>query len=210
MPQKQDVWELLWKLEGLHTVETVAETLRVKKQSALNLLSKLKKGGHVTTSGGGKQKRLYTITIRKQLPRSPGMFDLINKYSPMKINPWYDHQVHGRYTVEDALVDAIETKNFRIILAAMHLYKHITDWPRLHLLAKQRDCWQQVGALYDMTRLFLKVRKMPKRYDDGCFRRMQYLIQDYKTTWEILKPITKKWKVYIPLQKGDINKVTLG
>lgn len=202
MPKKQNMQELLWKLEGLHTVETVAETLGVKKQSALNLLSKLKKEEHVSTSGGGKQKRLYTITIRKQLPRSHGMFDIINKYSPMKINPWYDHQVHGRYTVEDALVDAIETKSFRVILAAMHLYKHITDWPKLHRLAKQQDCWQQVGALYDVTRLFLKVRKMPAKYDQGCFARW-YQMTILKT--KNFPAVAKKWKVYIPINIHDVR-----
>jgi len=98
-------YELLWKLEGLHTVETAAEKLGITRQATLNLLCRLKKEQHVTVSGGGKIKRIYKITIRKQLPRVPGMFDIINKYSPhMKLNPWYDHQVHGRYGPEEALI----------------------------------------------------------------------------------------------------------
>ncbi len=73
--------EILWKIEGLQTVETAAKELNLSRQSAINLLSKLKKMEYVTVSGGGKQKRLYKITMRKQRKRKPGMFDIINKYS---------------------------------------------------------------------------------------------------------------------------------
>src|SRR3989344_8376183 len=157
--------EILWKLEGLQTVETVMEKLSITKQSAINLLSKLKKEQHVTVQGGGRLKRLYKITMRKQLPRVLGMFDIINKYSPhMKLAPWYDHQVHGRYGPEEALIDAIQTENFRVILASLRLFNHIKDWPRLYKLAKERDCWPKVGALYDVARMFFRVRKMPVKY----------------------------------------------
>ena len=122
--------EILWKLEGLQTVETVAEELNLTRQSAINLLSKLKKQGNVTVSGGGKQIRLYKITIRKQRERALGMFDIINKYSPMKLSPWYDHQVHGIYGPEEALIDAIQTKSFRAILASLRLFSHIKDWKK--------------------------------------------------------------------------------
>ena len=157
--------DLLQLLEGLHTVETVADALKIKKQSALNLLAKLKKQQYVTVSGGGKQKRLYKITQTKQRPRVPGMFDIINKYSPLKLNPWYDHQVHGKYGPEEALVDAIQTQSFRAILASMRLFGHITNWPRLYHLAKQKNSWQKVGALYDVAKLFFKVKKMPEKYN---------------------------------------------
>src|SRR3989338_434514 len=156
--------DLLQLLEGLHTVETVADALKIKKQSALNLLAKLKKQQYLTVSGGGRQKRLYKITQTKQRPRVPGMFDIINKYSPMKLNPWYDHQVHGKYGPEEALVDAIQTQSFRAILASMRLFGHISNWPRLYYLAKQKNCWQKVGALYDVAKLFFKVKKMPEKY----------------------------------------------
>ena len=61
--------ETLRKLEGLHTIETAAETLKISRQSALNLLSKLKKQNYITTSGGGKKKRIYKITMKRQLQR---------------------------------------------------------------------------------------------------------------------------------------------
>src|SRR3989338_1001322 len=128
--------ETLKAIEGLQTIETVADALNLKKQSALNLISRLKRQGYVTVSGGRQQKRLYKITARKQRKRDLGMFDIINKYSTMKLAPWYDHQVHGHYGPEEALIDAIQTQSFRVILASMKLFNHITDWPKLYKLAK--------------------------------------------------------------------------
>src|SRR3989344_9349071 len=156
-----DQEEVLRKIEGLQTIETVAESLNIKKQSALNLISKLKKQGYVTVSGGRQQKRLYKITVRKQRKRNFGMFDIINKYSSMKLAPWYDHQVHGHYGPEEALIDAIQTQSFRVILASMRLFNHITNWSKLYKLAKEKGCWQKAGALYDLAKLYFKVRKMP-------------------------------------------------
>lgn len=199
--------ELLQKLEGLHTVETVAEALNIKKQSALNLISKLKKQGYVVTSGGRHQKRLYTIKARKQRPRDAGMFDIINKYSRMKLAPWYDHQVHGNYGPEEALIDAIQTQSFRVILASMRLFNHITDWPKLYKLAKEKDCWQRVGALYDVARMYFKVIRMPVKYQKQTFTKNRYLIKNYATEETEFYPITRKWKVSIPFHKGDIQKV---
>ncbi|MBI3032069.1 hypothetical protein HYY69_01230 [Candidatus Woesearchaeota archaeon] len=196
--------ELLRKLEGLHTVETVAEALKINKQSALNLLTKLKKQEYVTVQGRGRTKRLYNITMRKQRKRDPGMFDIINKYSPhMKINPWYDHQVHGVYTVEDALIDAIETKSFRVILASLHLFKYIKNWPKLYQLAKQKSNWQKVGALHDVARMFMKVRKMPEKYRKiSSFFSWIQLTQLFKKNFPEIGNI---WKVYIPFNINDIT-----
>ena len=206
---------LLLKLEGLHTVETIAKELSITRQSALNLVSRLKKEGYITVSGGGKQKRLYKLTTRKQRPRALGMFDILNKYSPMKLQPWYDHQVHGRYGVEEALIDALQTQSFRAILASLRLFNHITDWPKLYKLAKQKDCWNKVGALYDVARLFFKVKKIPelykkeKKYKAKKSAKMQFLIRDYTTKEEKLIPIGRRWNVYIPFRIGDIKKLEI-
>jgi hypothetical protein len=161
----------------------------------------------VTVAGGGRKIRLYKITIRKQRPRVPGMFDIINRYSPMKLAPWYDHQVHGPYGPEEALIDALETKSFRVILASMRLFQHITDWKKLYRLAKQKDCWQKVGALYDVARLFFRVRTIPDQYKYYLFSRRFFMVRDYKTKEHSFVPIEKRWKVFIPFRKGDIEKV---
>ncbi|HLC19466.1 MAG TPA: hypothetical protein VJK72_00985 [Candidatus Nanoarchaeia archaeon] len=198
--------EILQKLEGLHTIETAMKTLGMKRQSTLNLVSKLKKEQYVTTSGGGKRKRLYKITMRKQRPRDPGMFDIINKYSPhMKLAEWYDHQVHGVYGPEEALIDAIETQSFRVILASLHLFRHIKDWKKLYKLANERNCWNKVGALYDVARLI--VDKITHHLFKSKKYRKTYLIKDYPTHEKRFIPIEKRWGVTIPFSMADFDKV---
>lgn len=197
--------EILGKLEGFQTVETASRELKMTRQSTINLLSKLKKQGNVTVSGGGKQPRLYKITIRKQRKRDLGMFDIINKYSPMKLNPWYDHQVHGAYGPEEALIDAIQTRSFRAILASLRLFQHIKDWKKVYYLSKKNNAWRKVCALYDIARIFFKVKKMPKRY-----------YHQEKGQWEPLTElknknnfpgIQNKWNIYIPFNYNDIREI---
>lgn len=200
--------QLLWKLEGLHTVETVAEELGISRQAAINLLSKLKKEMHVTTSGGGKKKRLYKITIRKQLPREQGMFDIINKHSPnMKLNEWYDHQVHGHYGVEEALVQSVDKNSFRVLLASLFLFQHINDWQKLYKLSQEKGYWQKIGALYDIAKMFMKVKKMPEKYRKQKFETKKYLIERYDTKEERFTQIKKKWNVEIPFRSADFREV---
>jgi len=199
---------ILKKIEGLQTIETVAELLDIKETSALNLISRLKRKGYITTSGGGKQKRLYKITTRKQRKRDPGMFDIINRYSPhMKLNPWYDHQVHGKYGPEEALIDAIKTKSFRVILASLRLFAHIKDWKKLRMLARENDCSQQVGALYDLARMHFRVKRMLHNNILQNHKNFRYLIRNYRTKEENFKKIENKWKVGIPFRMGDMDKV---
>ena len=202
--------DVLRKLEGLHTVETAAAAAKLSRQSAINLLSKLKKEGYVTVSGGGKQPRLYKVTMRKQRPRDNGMFVIINKYSPMKLSPWYDHQVHGTYGPEEALVDALQTQSFRVILASMRLFNHITDWPKLYRLSKEKNVWQKVGAVHDTAMHVIRVRRMPKAYKAPTHAKKQFLIRDYLTKEPALLPVEDKWKVAIPFRKGDLERVVTG
>ena len=197
--------ETLKAIEGLQTIETVAEALNIKKQSALNLISRLKRQGYVATTGGRQQKRLYKITVRKQRKRNFGMFDIINKYSTMKLAPWYDHQVHGHYGPEEALIDAIQTQSFRVILASMRLFNHITNWSKLYKLAKEKGCWQKAGALYDLAKLYFRVREMPAyylKYKPGAWQRLTQL---KKTNFP---EIAKKWQVYIPFNEKDMREAS--
>lgn len=202
-------YELLRKLEGTHTVKTVTEELGIKRQSAINLLSRLKKESYATAGGGGRQKRLYTITARKQRKREQGMFDIINRYSHMKIAPWFDHQVHGSYGIEEALIDAIETGRFRTILAGLRLFSHIVDWPKLYRLAKEKGCWQKVGALYEVARKYVKARRMPSRYMQMQEGKKQ------QAKWQALTQLRKanfpeianKWRVYVPFNEKDLEAI---
>ncbi len=204
--------ELLWTLDGLHTVETVMDRLQLTRQSAINLLSRLKKEGYVTVwSGKGRKKRIYKITTIKQRPRLPGMWDIINKYSPnFQPRPWYDHQVHGKYGPEEALIDALQTQSFRIILASLRLFNHITNWPKLYRLAKEKNCWQKVGALYDVARLVLRVRKMPESYrQKKKWTRNVFFGKEDETKEKRFYPIEQFWNIPIPFRQGDLAEVSL-
>ena len=201
-----EIKNLLEKLEGMHTIETAAAELHYTKQSTLNILSKLKREGFLTSSGGGRKKRLYKISQKKFRPRSPGMFDIINKYSPMKLAPWYDHQVHGTYSEEDALIDAVKTKSFRAILASLKLFNHIKDWKKLYALAKKDDSWQIIGALYDTAKIHMKVRKMPQKYYkvQSDLRWKQITFLHHRKNFPIIE---KRWKVHIPFNKKDLEEL---
>lgn len=215
--------DVLRRLEGFQTIKTISKELNLTKNSALNLVSKLKKEGFVTTQGGGKQVRLYKVTTKKQLKRKEGMYDIINKYSKnMQLAEPYDHQVHGIYEVEDALIDAIKTESFRTILASLNLFKHITNWPKLYKLAKENDCWQKVGALHDVAKTIFRVRKMPKKYQPekfteensqnllkNKFPKRVFLIKNYEKKNELFEKIEEKWNVGIPFKKLDIQKVLI-
>ena len=201
----KDLDETLRKIEGLQTVEMVAEALNLSRQSALNLLSKLKKEGYVTVKGGGKLKRLYRVTMWKQRKREPGMFDIINKYSPMKINPWYEHQVHGAYGPEEALIDAIQTRNFRVILASLRLFSHIKDWKKLYRLAKEKDLWQEIGALHELSSLNFRVRKIPLYYPTSKKIGWKQLTQ--LNNRDNFPEIQNKWHVYMPFNKKDMEEI---
>ncbi|MAF36448.1 hypothetical protein CL622_05020 [archaeon] len=196
--------EKLRKLAGLQTLETATKALGFTRQATLNTLSKLKKEGYVTVKGGGKQKRLYRITLRKQRKRSPGMYDILNKYSPMKLAIWTDHQVHGPYGPEDALIDAIKTKKFRPILASLRLFNHIKDWKKVYRLAKENDCWQQVGALYEVARIYFRVKKMPSYYTVPTTNKWKKLTQLKRKNFP---HIAKKWHVYIPFNEHDLKEI---
>jgi hypothetical protein len=202
---RRNLDEVLRKIEGLQTAETVAKELNLTRQSAINLLSKLKKMEHVTVSGGGKQKRLYKITIRKQRKKQLGMFDIINKYSPMKVNAWYEHQVYGEYGPEEALIDAIQIRSFRIILASLRLYGHIKDWRKLHKLAEEKGVMQEVMALYELARMYFRVKKLPKRYYKPAPSRWKNLTQ--LKNRNNFTDIQKRWHVYIPFNEADMEEI---
>ncbi len=199
--------DALQRLEGLHTVDSAASALGLARQSTLNTLCKLKKEGHVTVQGGGKQPRLYKVTLTKQLPRREGMFDVLNKHNPhFKLNEWYDHQVHGTYTEEDAILDAIETRSFRAILATLRLFNHVHDWPKLYREAKRRGIWNEVGALYDAARVHLRVRRMPKRYAPEPRKKLSIMTRFGKERNNYPR-VEAKWRVVIPFNAYDVRDV---
>ena len=150
-------------MEGKYTLETFAEELNLSRQSALNRLSRLKKQGYAQVSGGGKQKRIYTISKVPQLPTN-GFYDLVNKYSPEKLVPKFKHRVIGKYTVEQAIIDGIKIGDVRTLAATEHLFRHINSWKQLFYLAKKHKVAEKIHQLYKQARAHTKTKTMPKRY----------------------------------------------
>ena len=148
---------------GKYTLESFAESNGLTKQSALNLLSKLRKKGLVKTSGGGRQKRIYTVLERPR-KETNGFYDIVNRYSKIKLREKFSHHVHGNYTVEHAIVDGIRIGDARSKEATMYLFNHVNNWKRLFDLAKKRDLVDEVCQLYFRAKDKMKVKRMPKRY----------------------------------------------
>ena len=149
--------------EGKYTVESFSKHYNISRQSALNLLSKLKKKGYVYTSGGGKQKRIYTI-YKMPKTKQNGFYSIINKYSKEKLIPRFEHYVHGDYTVERAIIDGLEIGDIRTKEATKYLFNHITSWKRLFDLARKKNLKQDALDLYKSARKSIKCKRMPRRY----------------------------------------------
>lgn len=149
--------------EGKYTAESFAQERGITRASALNLLSRLKKQGRVHVSGGGRQKRIYTVS-RKPLVKTHGFYDIVNKYSPEKLVPKFTHVVKGKYTVEHAIIDGIRIGDARTRQATKHLFNHVTNWKRLFDLAKEKGVMKDVQELYNEARSTMKCRAMPRRY----------------------------------------------
>ena len=148
---------------GKYTIEKFAEQYHLTRQSALNLLSKLKKQGYLTVNGGGKQKRIYTIYRLQKRPTN-GFYDIVNLYSPEKLYPKFEHYTKGRYTIEHAIIDGLKIGDIRTLEASKYLFRHVTNWKLLINLAKENDLFAKLLKLYQLARSTIKCKKMPKRY----------------------------------------------
>ena len=149
--------------EGKYTIEKFSNENNLTKSSALNLLSKLKKQGYVQVSGGGKQKRIYTV-FKLSKKKTNGFYDVVNKYSPEKLQPRFEHYINGNYTIEHAIVDGIKIGDLRTLEAITYLFRHVTNWKRLFDIAKKNNLEKEVIKIYKKARATIKCKKMPLRY----------------------------------------------
>ena len=195
-------------LEGLQTVSSAAKTLGVGRRTAVNYISKLKKYGYVRTSRGKGKIRLYEISGVKFVKRSgTELYDFINEHSTVKVHGPYKYVIHNKITAEEAIPRAIETKDFRTILAAMHLFRLVEDWPELNRHANARGIQKAVGALYELTRKYMRVRRIDKRTANAFMSaktREKFIIPNMRS--KDFLDIEKKWKIHIPFNKSDMER----
>jgi len=212
MKRKRDLEALVKTLEGLQTVESIMEILKVKRKTAITYISKLRKKGYVEYFSKGGKKRIYKISVIKtKFKGEKGLYELINKHSKIKVNEPYKQIIHGKkLSIEEALVLALKSQNFRLILASLNLFKYIKSWKKLNEFAKEHKVQRQVGALYDISRLFIKTKKIDKRIEKSLLegKGNRYIYDALKT--KDFFNIAKKWKVEIPFQELDLIRLKTG
>lgn len=200
--------QILQLIRGKQTIESLEEILQLKKSTILNRLVELRKKGYVQTNRGSNGKRMYTISTKK-FPQGEGMFTVINKYSKMKLIPHFVHIVRGKYGPEEAIIDAISFKDFRVLQASLWLFNHISQWKRLHELARKKQIETVVGALYDTARLVIRTRKMPENIYRSLLRKKTrkkiILLSHLQTNDPRVLKIEQKWNVIMPFARADLE-----
>ena len=210
MKRKKDVrlLGLAKKLQGLNTVSAVCKKLGIKEKTAINYIYELRKKGLVKTTRGRNKIRMYDISpVKKAESGYPGLYDIINRYSPIKIAKPFEHRVYKELGTEEAIVRALETGDFRTILASLALFRHIKNWPKLYEHAKKKDMRRQVGALYDLSRNAMRVKRMDKRIENRLLEAKQknnFIVPGIRT--RNFPNIGKKWRIFIPFSKGDLRR----
>ena len=207
---KESIYKNLERIEGMNTIDMIQKKLKVSRKTAIKKISVLRKLGFVDTSGGGKQPRIYSISrIRVKKMGYPGLYDIINKNSPVKLIKPYEYRIiDKRLSIEEAIVRAVKTEKFRVILASLALFNKIKNWSRLYEYAKQNDVRKKVGALYDVAKVVIRVRRMDKKTRNlllGAEEKEKYIIKGAKSKDFI--DIEKKWKVHVPFDRSDLMRL---
>lgn len=198
---------MIKKLTGFRTIKDIQNILKIKRGTAIKYIHLLRKQGLVTTLYKKDRTRIYKITLLPKLNiGNESFYDIINIYSPIKVTSKYNYRVIGRkLTIEEVIIKAIQTKNPKIILASLALFNHVKKWSLLYKLAKRENMARQIGALYELAKRFIKVRKMDKRTSNALMKTKsdKYIINYLKSN--DFKDIEKKWNVYLPFNKIDMG-----
>ncbi len=210
---QMDYQKLAKTLEGLQTAETTAKLLNISRRTAINYISQLNKKGFARLYSGGRKKRIYLIkTYFLKEKGHPGLIETINKNSNVKLAEPCKHRIYSKkLSIEEAIAEAakqgIETENYRMLIAVLPLFNKVKNWPLLYRFAKEKDARNLVGALYDVAKQFVKVRKMNKTTRNRLLtdRKKRYLIKRIKT--RDFPEISRIWNVEISLNKADFMRL---
>ncbi len=199
--------ELLQKLAGIQTIESVMDILKVDKRMAIYYLHTLRKDGYVKTRRQSNNRRVYNISLDNKLG-GKSYYDIINQYSPIKISTPTIYKIYGKEpSLEETLVYAIKTKSLRTILASLALFKKINNWVELYNLAKENHTERLVGALYDLARKTMKVRRMTNKFRSSTLPKeeykFEYVVPGLRS--KDFMRIEEVWKIYLPFNKKDLE-----
>src|SRR3989344_8598835 len=118
--------EMLRKLEGTHTLVSVMNLLNTDRNKAIYYIHRLRKKGYIKTRKTSEGKRVYYISFENRLGGN-SYIDIINKNSPIKLYSSEDFKIYGRSpSFEETLVYCLNSKDFRLILASLALFKKIS------------------------------------------------------------------------------------
>src|SRR5262249_7314685 len=112
-----NVEDLLAKLEGVQTIESISIILGIDKRSAIYHVWKLRNARYVRTNRLRNNQRVYDIS-KNNAQEGMTYYDVINEYSPINIRPPFTYKLYKQKpTVEEALIFAIKTQSPRTLLA---------------------------------------------------------------------------------------------
>ncbi len=199
--------EELRKLEGVQTVESIMSILGANKTRAIYVVHKLRDEGFVKTLMAPDRRRVYYISYENRMGGT-SYYEIINMYSPVKLTEPETYKIYGRdVSLEETLVFAIKSRKIRVILAALALFKSIHDWSLLYKLARENRAERKVGALYDLSRKIMRVRRMNRRIRG-------LMLPKKNSPWiDVIEGfgsrdfigVEKIWKVRIPFNKADLE-----
>jgi len=202
------VSDIAKKLEGLQTIDSISKSLEVGRRTAINYISLLRKRGLVETTYGKRKIRMYKIHPFKTAKFGyPGLYEFLNQNSKIRVylpylNRIYDHKP----TAEEMLVKAIKTGNLRTILSSLALFNKIKSWSDLSQIARKEKIGRKMGALYDLARTAIRVRRMDKKSREALLKsevESKFIVSNARTS--DFKDIENLWKVYLPFNKADLE-----
>ena len=198
--------ELAKNLEGLQTIRTIRKKLGVSQRTAINYAYELRKRGFLTETRGNNKTRIYEVRALPSVSHGyPGLYDVINSNSRVKLTKPYEHRVYHEMSIEEAIIKAIKTEDYRVILASLALFGKVKNWALLHKLAKKDGLLRHVGALYQVAKKCVRVKKMDMRIMKSMKQnsyKQKFIVPKMKSKDFIY--IEKEWGVLIPFNKSDL------
>jgi DNA-binding Lrp family transcriptional regulator len=193
---------------SLLDIMAIQKRLGVSRRTAINYVHELRKEGLVETTRGRNGIRLYRIRFLGTRERGhPGLYETINRYSPVKLAEPFAHRVYDHeLTPEEAIARAVSTGEFRVILASLALFRKVSDWSLLYAFAKKNGIQRFVGALYDVSRVCMRVRRMDKRIRNmmkSSAVKTKYMVSGARS--KDFLGIEREWGVFVPFNKSDVE-----
>lgn len=201
-----ELFDIARKVEGLQTVHSLARLLGVSQRTAINTIWRLRKEGYVQTTYGKRKIRMYRVTPLLRKEKGYSFYSLLNKYSKVKIIPRQDYFIYAEKEpcVEEILARAVVSGELRVVLASLGLFAKVQNWSRLKKFADTYEVGRRIGALYDVAKTCIRVRRMDERTRKGLLKgKRGYIIQGIQS--KHFQNIEKKWGVFIPFNIADLE-----